>query len=161
MERAKNRKPRSDRKTLDETAKKLLTYYYANGSSMEELKLASGHSEKLIKRECGDELKKAKLQRNMQVANRIYEMALGKVAGVPFKTQATLCMFIAKTQLQWRETNNIEASVTHQFPTIKFVPASIKELNEIGVSINLMDAIFDQSEADNDEDDGTWKTNLQ
>jgi len=69
-----------------------------------------GISEPTLRKHYAPELAEGKLQANLKVATNLYAFAMG-IKGTE-KAQVTAGIFIAKTQMGWRETLDVNHNVT-------------------------------------------------
>ena len=72
------------------------------GFTHEQIAAVIGITNDTLTKHCGDELRDGKAKTHGAVAGKIYEMAM--------KGDRTMLIFIAKTQMRWKETQGIEHS---------------------------------------------------
>jgi hypothetical protein len=81
---------------------------YAYGICEEDIARVIGITDRTLRKYYREELDTARPHFHRLIAQRIALFALGKIDGAPHADSLRACMFIAKTQMKWRETDNLE-----------------------------------------------------
>lgn len=101
--------------------RKIVYSYAAYGATTEDIGAALGINWKTVDKYYSDELKSGRAIAKNTIAQRLYQIAIGREAildpetkqilAPPVKPNLSALIFLAKTRLGWKETQIVESSV--------------------------------------------------